>query len=110
MEYKFEQHGTVGIFTFKGKLSPDYEDELKLILMRAIHSMDRAVLNFKQVTRIDFKCLQLIEQAYFTSIRLKNPLILTDMPHGFFSDSANKNNKEFTIHEYEDDTEKVILK
>ncbi len=110
MEYKFEQHGTIGIFTFRGELSSDYEDELKLILMRAIHSMDRAVLNFKKVTHIDFKCLQLVEQAYLTSIRLKNPLILTDMPHCLFSDLSNKHNKEFTIHEYKDDTEKVILK
>jgi hypothetical protein len=48
--------------------------------------MDRAVLNFKKVAWIDPKCLQLIRQAYFTSVRMKKPLILADVPQNYLPD------------------------
>jgi len=83
MDFSFEQVGSVGIFILKGELTKDCEDGLKLVLMKAIHSMDRGVLNFKEVTRIDHKCLQLIRQAYTASVRIKNPLILTEVPQNY---------------------------
>ena len=96
MEVTFEQVGTIGIFKFRGKLTGDHEENLKLILMRAIHSIDRAVLNFKKVTWIDLKCLQLVKQAYLTSVRLKNPLILIEVPKSCSSDMVNaRNGQEF---------------
>jgi len=49
MEFTFEQVGTIGIFSLRGTLTRDHEDNLKLILMRAIHSIDGAVLNYKKV-------------------------------------------------------------
>src|SRR4030067_2669403 len=85
MEVTFEQVGTIGIFKFRGKLTGDHEENLKLILMRAIHSIDRAVLNFKKVTCIDLKCLQLLKQAYFTSVRLQNPLILINLQQDYLN-------------------------
>jgi len=111
MEFTFEQVGTIGIFSLRGALTRDHEDNLKLILMRAIHSIDRAVLNFKKVTLIDLKCLQLIKQAYFTSVRLKNPLILIDVPQNYLSDMVkNKTDKELIADENTDDTEKVVYR
>jgi len=79
MELIFEQVDTVGVFNFSGELTREHEDNLKIALMKAIHGTDKAVLSFKKVTRIDLKCLQLLKQAYFTSIRLRNPLILTNL-------------------------------
>lgn len=95
MEVTFEQVGRVGIFKFRGDLTGAHEENLKLILMRAIHSIDRAVLNFDKVTWMDLKCLQLVKQAYLTSVRLKNPLILIEAPQSSSSDMVtDKNGKE----------------
>ncbi len=80
MEVNFRQHDNVGIFTFHGELTDLHTENLQLILIRAIHGIDRAVLNFKTVTRIDTSCLKLLRTAYCTSLRLKNPLILTEVP------------------------------
>ena len=89
MEYTFERSGPVGIFTFNGELSSIHESKLSVILMRAIHSVDRAVLNFRDVSNIDLKCLDLIKNAYCTSLRLKNPIIITDIPARFINDIFN---------------------
>ena len=89
MNYTFEQSGRVGIFTFTGELTSKYDDSLKLLLMKAIHSIDRAVLNFKSVSKIDLKCLQLIRTAYCTSVRLKNPIILTEIPKNHLAQIFN---------------------
>lgn len=100
MEYTFEQSGRVGIFTFTGELTSKYEDNLKLLLMKAIHSIDKAVLNFKSVSNIDLKCLQLIRTAYCTSVRLKNPIILTEIPRNHLPQIFNcRFNKNFD-HNY----------
>lgn len=109
MDFTFEQVGRVGIFNLRGKLTRDCEDSLKIVLMKAIHSMDRAVLNFKKVAWIDPKCLQLIRQAYFTSVRMKNPLILTDVPQNYLSDMIkNKYDKGLIANAYTEDTTKVV--
>ena len=81
MDLKFEKHGTVGIFNFSGELTNEIEQKLQVVLLRAAYSIERSVLNFKKVSRIDPKCLQLLKQAYATSLRLHNPLIFTDL-HG----------------------------
>lgn len=86
MELTFERIGSVGIFNFSGELTREHEDNLKITLMRALHSMDRAVLNFKTVSRIDRECLQLIKEAYYASVRLKNPLILTNLQQNYLTD------------------------
>jgi anti-anti-sigma regulatory factor len=83
MKVSFEELGHVGIFTFKGELTTKQEDDLKILLMRAIHGIDRAVLNFRKVTRIDFTCRELLRKAYCTSIRLKNPIIMTEVPQNY---------------------------
>lgn len=80
INFTFKQFDNVGIFNLFGELTAEYQDELKLLLMRAIYGMDRAVLNLKKVTSIDFTCLNLLRNAYCASIRLKNPLILTEVP------------------------------
>jgi anti-anti-sigma regulatory factor len=109
VDFTFEQVGRVGIFILRGELTGDCEDSLNIVLMKAIHSMDRAVLNFKKVARIDPKCLQLIRQAYFTSVRMKNPLILTDVPKNYLSDMVkNKNDKGLIANVYTDHTTKVL--
>jgi anti-anti-sigma regulatory factor len=71
--------GNVGIYTFYGELVAEHEDEMKLILIRAVHGMDRAVLDFKQVTKIDLTLRKLINEASNTSAKLKKPLILTGL-------------------------------
>ena len=99
MNYTYEQSGSVGIFTFTGDLTSKYEDSLKLLLMKAIHSIDRAVLNFKSVSSIDLKCQQLIRTAYYTSVRLKNPMILTEIPENHLSQIFNcRFNKNFDFN------------
>lgn len=104
MELTFKQIGTVGIFNFSGELISEHEDNLKLALMRAIHSIDRAVLNFKRVTLIDLKCLQLIKQAYFTSIRLQNPFIMTNMPQNYMN-FVSSTFQEDTVRSFTDEYE-----
>lgn len=94
MEFTFEQIGTLGIFNFKGELTQPYEDNLKLTLMKAIHSIDRAILNFSKVNIIDHKCFQLLRQAYYTSVRLKKPLILIDLDRGYLERLANQTDED----------------
>lgn len=86
IDFTFEQFNNVGIFNLKGELTSEHEDELKLLLMRAIHGMDRAVLNMKKVTRIDVTCFNLLRKAYCTSLRLKSPIILTEVPRDYIND------------------------
>lgn len=83
MDLVFEQIGKVGIFKFSGELTGEHEDTLKIALMRAIHSNDRAVLNFQDVTKIDSTCRQLLRQAYNTSVRLNNPLIMLNLDKNY---------------------------
>jgi anti-anti-sigma regulatory factor len=100
MNFSFDQIGNFGIFTFQGDLTAGQEDDLKIILMRAIHSIDRAVLNFKKVPRIDFDCLELLRRAYYTSVRLKNPLILINIPQNLltdFSAGSSESNIQYSI-------------
>jgi anti-anti-sigma regulatory factor len=85
MELTCERVGSVGIFNFSGELTREHEDNLKIALMRALHSTDRAVLNFKKVSLIDRDCLQLIKEAYYASVRLKNPLILTNLQQDYLT-------------------------
>ncbi len=89
MNFTFEQLDTVGVFNLFGELTAEHQDELKLLLMRATHGIDRAVLNLKKITRIDFTCLKLLRKAYCTSIRLKNPLILTEVPIIYLTEINN---------------------
>ena len=86
MDVSIENLGNVGIFTFTGELTSKHEDDLKIFLMRAIHGIDRAVLNFRRVTRIDFVCRQLLRKAYCTSVKLKNPIIMTELPRNCMSE------------------------
>ena len=91
MNVSFEELDNVGIFTFKGEITTTQEDDLKMLLMRAIHGIDRAVLNFRKVTRIDIVCRELLRKAYCTSIRLKNPIIMTEVPKNYLSEIFNCN-------------------
>lgn len=110
MDFSFEQVGSVGIFILRGELTSDCEDGLKLVLMKAIHSMDRGVLNFKEVTLIDHKCLQLIKQAYAASVRIKNPLILTEVPQNYLPAMLmGKNNDGLFENARTEDTTEVTL-
>ena len=89
INFTFEQFNNVGIFNIIGDLTSEHEDELKLLLMRAIHSMDRAVLNLKKVSRIDSTCFHLLRKAYCTSLRLKSPIILTEVPGNYINGIYN---------------------
>ncbi len=86
LPYKLERSGNIGIFAFNGELNSEHERDLTLILMKAIYNTDRAVLNLKKVTEINSNCLQLLNTAYCTSIRLKKPLIITEIPKKYLSD------------------------
>ena len=89
MNFTFEKYEEVGVFKLSGHLTSDHEDELKLLLMRAVHSIDRAVVNLKEVIGIDAKCLRLLRKAYCMSVRLKNPIILTEVPKKYVSEIFN---------------------
>lgn len=80
IDCSFEQCGKIGIFSFSGELTNEHKDDLNMLLMRAIHSIDHAVLNFSKVKLIDLPSLMLIKKAYYTSLRLKSPLIMTEVP------------------------------
>lgn len=89
IDFTFEQLDNVGVFNLFGELTSEHEDELKLLLMRAIHSIDHAVLNLKKVSGIDRTCLTLLRKAYCTSIRLKSPIILTEVPGNYVHEIYN---------------------
>ncbi len=89
INYTYEQLGSVGVFNLTGELTLDNEDDLKLILMRAIHGNDRAVLNLRKVTRLDRHCVHLLKKGYCTSLRLRRPIILTKVPRDCMKDICN---------------------
>ena len=103
MKVKHESFEKVGIFTISGDISSKHEDNLKLLLMKAVHGVYRSVLNFRGVNRINRKCLKLLNKAYCTSLRLKNPIIMTEIPAAYlpdifscgslYSDGVSLNNK-----------------
>jgi anti-anti-sigma regulatory factor len=105
MKLVFEQIGSVGIFDFSGELTLEHEDNLKIALMRALHSLDRAVLNFKTVTLIDRTCLQLIKEAYYTSVRLKNPLILINLQQNYLMKIFHRAGEEHAAYSLNTDKE-----
>ncbi|MEW6599996.1 MAG: hypothetical protein AB1499_03410 [Nitrospirota bacterium] len=86
INFTFEKFNNIGIFNLTGDLTSEHEDDLKLLLMRAIHGMDRAVLNLKKVTSIDWTCRQLLRKAYCTSLRLKSPMIIMDVPARYMTE------------------------
>ena len=83
MKIKHESFEDVGIFTLSGDMSSEHEDNLKLLLMKAVHCVNRSVLNFRGVNRINLNCLKLLNKAYCTSLRLKNPIIMTEIPETY---------------------------
>lgn len=88
--FTLQEINNVKIFNIFGELKTEHEEELGLLLMKAIHSTEyRAVLNLNNVSVIDSGCLNLIKKAYCTSIRLKNPLIVMDAPEDYLPDIYN---------------------
>lgn len=77
IDLQYENSGGVGIFSLSGELTGDREDDLKLVLMRALYSTERAVIDFKNVSIIDDSCITLLKNAYCTSVRLRSPIIMT---------------------------------
>lgn len=86
IDYTFELNSNIGIFSFNGDLTVDHEDDLKLILMKALYGTDRAVLNLGNVRKIDDSCMKLLKKAYLVSIRLKNPVIFTEVPKTYIQE------------------------
>jgi anti-anti-sigma regulatory factor len=80
INFHYEENGGVGIFSLSGELTVNYEDDLKIVLMRALYGTERAVVNFKDVSKIDHSCIKLVKKAYCTSLRLRNPIIITGVP------------------------------
>lgn len=74
---QYEINKGIGIYSLSGKLTSRHEDDLKIVLMRALYNTERAVINLKEVSNIDESCLDLLKNAYCTSLRLKNPVIMT---------------------------------
>ena len=103
MKIKHESFENVGIFTISGDIRSDHEDNLKLLLMKAVNGINRSVLNLSGVNSISRNCLKLLNKAYCTSLRLKNPIIMTEVPEtylpeifsckSFNSDVVRFNNK-----------------
>lgn len=89
MNVSFEELGKIGIFTFRGELTTGQEDDLQMLLMKAIHGIERSVLNFRKVTKIDITCREILRRAYCTSVRLKNPIIMTEIPKSYLPEILN---------------------
>jgi anti-anti-sigma regulatory factor len=100
MNVSFEKLENIGIFSFKGALTTKQEDDLQMLLMRAIHGIDRVVLNFRKVTMIDVVCRDLLRKAYYTSVKLKNPIIMTEIPGDYLSEIFNCNNADNTDYPF----------
>lgn len=83
MKVKHESYKNIVIFNISGDMSSEHEDNLKLLLMKAVHCENRSVLNFRDVNRINRNCLKLLNKAYCTSLRLKNPIIITEIPETY---------------------------
>jgi len=99
VDFQHEKVGKVGIFSLSGKLSANHEDDLKVILMRALYASERAVINFKDISTIDHSCINLLKKAYCTSLRLKRPFIMTGLPQGYEEMiSACNENLDGSIH------------
>lgn len=101
INFTLQELNNVRIFNLFGELNTEHEDELSLLLMKAIHSVDhRSVLNLNNITRIDLKCLNLLKKAYCTSVRLKNPLIFTKVPEDYMSDIYDCENIDTQVHSF----------
>jgi anti-anti-sigma regulatory factor len=86
MEIIHESFKNVDIFTLSGNLSSEHEDNLKLLLMKVVHSMGRSVLNLRGIDGINSNSLKLLNKAYRTSVRLKNPIIITEVPEPYITE------------------------
>jgi anti-anti-sigma regulatory factor len=97
IDYIFEKVGNVGLYYLRGKLTSDKEDSLKLLLMRALHRTDRAVINLRDVSCIDDSCMKLLIRAYKISLRMKKLLIIAEPPEDYMEeifDLGKKNSKK----------------
>jgi anti-anti-sigma regulatory factor len=83
IDLAYEKSGGVGIYSLSGRLTAEQEDDLKIMLMKALYCTERAVINLKDITTIDHSCLKLLRNAYCTSLRLKNPVIMTGIPQDY---------------------------
>ena len=83
IDLQYEKTGGVGICSISGRLTAEQEDELKMVLMKALYSTKRAVIRLKEITKIDPCCLKLLRNAYCTSLRLKSPIIMTGIPEEY---------------------------
>ncbi len=96
MKVKKESLDNVGIFFLSGDIAAEHEDNLKLLLMKAVHAENRSVINLREVTGINHNCRKLLNKAYCTSKRLNNPLIMTEIPRNYMSEilsCASPNNE-----------------
>jgi anti-anti-sigma regulatory factor len=99
----YEKNDGVGIYSVSGRLTAEQEGDLKMILMKALYSTERAVINFRDITEIDNSCLRLLRNAYCTSIHLKSPIIMTGIPQEYADGIFQCNEKkDRNIHLYTD--------
>ena len=101
MKVKHESFENVGIFKISGDISSDHEDSLKLLLMKAVNGLHRSVLNLRGAKNITANCLKLLNKAYCTSLRLKNPIIMIEVPETYQSEifSCKSLTSDFTIQQ-----------
>ena len=99
MKIKHESFENIGIYTISGDISSDHEDNLKLLLMKAVNGINRPVLNLRGVNKISRNCLTLLNKAYCASLRLKNPIIMTEVPEIYLPEifSCNSLNNDVLI-------------
>jgi len=83
VEYTYERIGDIGLFNLNGDLVKSCIGDLKVLLMRAVYADEKAVINLRNVQTIDMVCLNLLRDAYWTSIRLRKPIIITEVPERY---------------------------
>lgn len=80
MSFRMDKQGYLGELVLDGDLTHDKADKLKLLLMRALASVDQLVLNLESVKRIDPPCGSLIGSIARISKGMNKSLIIRGRP------------------------------
>lgn len=80
--FDVEQPAGIGVLTFEGSLGIQDNEELKSNFVNALHTVDKVILNVKNIYDIDISCLELFCSAHRTSVKLQKTLSFSDSISG----------------------------
>lgn len=92
MNFRFDRYCNIGVFTFVGTIHRRYMKDLKMLLMHALDTMDRIVLNFGKDVEIEREFRELIGSACRISKSMDKPFIMNGYrlkaPYGAIQNAA----------------------